>query len=175
MRSKLRYLLFIFGLAILLPFEWNCQSDHAPKEPVDAEALFTYEVLPLIETKCLSCHGEKPDEIKGAFDMRTREAFLAGGESGQPPVVPSQPDQSPLYLAVSRVDPDFAMPPKEGNALSGEDIQIFHDWIAAGAPWPDSAQQAEILAESDWSQRSRIPVPTIGGLSVVKAMRSKRK
>ena len=118
MKVQSTYYLVLYCLALIVLSEWGCQSHSSPIESVDAESLFVYEVLPLIESKCLSCHGEKPDELKGDFDMRTKKTLFAGGESGRRAVLPGQPEKSPLYLAATRVDPDFAMPPKEGDALS---------------------------------------------------------
>ena len=40
--------------------------------------------------------------------------MLQGGESGEPAVVPGVPEESPLYAAVTREDPDA------GDASEGE-------------------------------------------------------
>ncbi|MEZ5041765.1 MAG: PSD1 and planctomycete cytochrome C domain-containing protein [Saprospiraceae bacterium] len=165
MRTNSIRICFLFYCSTMGLLEWGCQSGTTLSKDIDAEALFVYEVLPLIESKCQSCHGEKPAAMEGAFDMRTREGLLKGGESGQAALIPGRPKESPLYLAASRIDPDFAMPPKEGDALSAADLQILHDWIAGGAPWPDEQRQAALLAEADPSKLSRIRVPTVGGLS----------
>jgi hypothetical protein len=165
---KIRFISIVVSLALAaFPAVWSCQSDTSLRQTggLDAEALFVYEIQPLIESKCLSCHGEKPEEIEGGFDMRTKETFFAGGESGQSPVIAERPEESLLYQAIARLDPDFAMPPKEGMALPEEEVQLFHDWIAGGAPWPDRKRQEELLASGDWSMRTRINVPTVGGLS----------
>ena len=55
-------------------------------------------------------------EIKGEFDLRTLASTIKGGESGEPALVPGKPEQSPLYLAVTRKHKDWsAMPPKEAE------------------------------------------------------------
>lgn len=43
-----------------------------------ARALFAEKVHPILESKCLACHGKDPAKIKGEFDMRSREKLLAG-------------------------------------------------------------------------------------------------
>lgn len=62
-----------------------------------AERLFAEKVRPLLADKCLACHGGKADDIKGSFDLRTRETALRGGESGEAAIVPGRPAESPLY------------------------------------------------------------------------------
>jgi hypothetical protein len=77
-----------------------------------AQRHFAQKVLPLFKEKCLACHGDDTEKIKGGLDMRTRDALLKGGDSGEPSIVPGKPDDSPLMAAVRRVDDDSAMPPK---------------------------------------------------------------
>ena len=48
-----------------------------------SELLFAREVYPLLEQKCLPCHGEDPDDIQGGLDMRSRASMLAGGDSNR--------------------------------------------------------------------------------------------
>src|SRR4051794_7582955 len=78
-----------------------------------AADLFLGKVGPLLREKCLGCHGDDPKKIRGGLDLRSRDAMLRGGESGEPSVNPGVPDESPLYLAVTREDPTLAMPPKD--------------------------------------------------------------
>ena len=135
--------------------------------PADAESLFVRRVLPLLQEKCLACHGRDEEKIKGGLDLRSLESTREGGDSLKPAVVAGQPDQSPLYLAVTRAHADWeAMPPKENDALTEKQRAYLHDWIAAGAPWPDAARTRDLLAQADrWSVEDGITVPTSGGLS----------
>ena len=50
-------------------------------ESTSGNRLFTLKVLPLLKEKCLACHGGDANDIKGDFDIRTREALLRGGET----------------------------------------------------------------------------------------------
>jgi hypothetical protein len=130
---------------------------------------FAQKVMPLLKEKCLACHGDDPKKIKGDLDMRTREALLKGGESGDPSIVPGKPDQSPLMTAVRRTDDDLAMPPKENDKLNGEQIEVLHQWIADGAVWPDEKQLAALskaAASNDkWNPEDGLTMKTSGGLS----------
>ena len=98
---------------------------------------FKSEVKPILETACLSCHGaEKP---KGGLSIHTREATLAGGDSG-PSVIPGRPDDSLLYtLTILPPDDDDIMPPK-GDPLTPEQTGILRRWIEEGAPWPGGVE-----------------------------------
>ena len=134
----------------------------------DADALFVRRVLPLLQDKCLACHGNDEAKIKGGLDLRTRAELMLGGDSDKPAIIPGKPDESPLILAALRQSEDFeAMPPKEPDRLSAEQIGWLKDWITAGAPWPDAAKQKLIAAANaeQWSAEDGIIMKTSGGLS----------
>ena len=120
----------------------------------ESNSFFTSKIHPLLESKCFGCHGE-PKDREGEFDMRTREGLLKGGESGQPALIPGDPDKSPMFRAVLRTE-KLKMPPKERNALSPEEIDLLRQWIAGGAPWTDSTKTAskpkwEFKPEDIWA------------------------
>lgn len=115
--------------------------------PTAGEIEFSVRVWPLLESRCLSCHGAEGQEPKGGFDLRTRAALLRGGESGEPAVSLQIPLTSPLLQAVMRTSSEWsAMPPKETDRLSDSEIESLKTWIAAGAPWVDE-QRVGIIRE----------------------------
>ncbi len=112
------------------------------QQPIDehAEARhFTLKVLPLLKEKCLGCHGNDADDIKGDYDVRTRDSLIKGGESEEPAIVPGKPDESPFYMAV--MWDGMEMPPKENDRLTEEQTEWVKRWIAVGAPWPSDQVQ----------------------------------
>ncbi|MSU52697.1 MAG: DUF1549 domain-containing protein, partial [Opitutaceae bacterium] len=134
----------------------------------DADAHFVRRVWPLFAEKCLSCHGDDEAKIKGGLDLRTRADLMLGGDSDKPAIIPGKPGESPLILAVLRQSEDFeAMPPKEPDRLSAQQIDWLKEWITAGAPWPDTAKQKLIAATNheQWSAEDGIVMKTSGGLS----------
>ncbi|TLD68203.1 DUF1549 domain-containing protein [Phragmitibacter flavus] len=139
-----------------------------PAASPDAEQLFVRRIKPLFSEKCLACHGNEPEKIKGGFDMRSREAILKGGDSDQPGLITGNPEESPLYLASTRRHDDWeAMPPKEADQLYAEQLQWIKDWIAGGAPWPDD-ERVQLIArthEAEWAKEDGTPIKTSGGLS----------
>ncbi|MDA0920646.1 MAG: PSD1 and planctomycete cytochrome C domain-containing protein [Planctomycetota bacterium] len=131
-------------------------------EPSDGEKLFALQVKSLFAEKCIACHGEDPDEIAGGFDMRSREAMLKGGESfAEETLIPGNGEKSFLYIATTRSEEGFEMPPKEAERLTQEQQWWIRDWIAAGAPWPDETRVAEI--QNKYAEG--VIVETSGGLS----------
>jgi len=94
---------------------------------------FIQRVKPLLESRCVSCHG--PEKVKGGLRLDSREAMLKGGESG-PAIVPGKPSQSLLLQAVMHAKKDLEMPPKD--RLTSNDIAVLARWIRDGVPWPRS-------------------------------------
>ena len=111
----------------------------------EGEKLFALKVKPLLAEKCMACHGDEPDKIKGEFDMRSRAAMLAGGETFADEVLmPGKGEESFLYIVSTWAEADFEMPPKQADRLTEEQTWLIRDWINAGAPWPDDERVALI-------------------------------
>ncbi|MEZ6127914.1 MAG: PSD1 and planctomycete cytochrome C domain-containing protein [Planctomycetaceae bacterium] len=150
--------LTVVGVLIFLTPSTTAQST----EPTAAEKLFALKVRPLLQEKCVACHGQDADKVESGFVLTSRDALLAGGESfGEAVIVPGKAEDSALYAMVKRTEPDFAMPPKESEKLTQQETWWIRDWINGGAPWPDEKRLQEIYdqyAEGvTWSTR--------GGLS----------
>src|SRR5262249_13659130 len=70
----------------------------------DSPVLFETHVRPILETRCLKCHGG--DKVKGGLDLTRKFTILKGGDSG-PALVPGKPDDSLLLQRVEKGE----MPP----------------------------------------------------------------
>lgn len=141
----------------------NCNPNLESDNPLLAKQVFVHEVYPVLERKCMNCHGHNPNEVEGGFQVINRSALLKGGQSGKAAVIPGEPDESPLIHFLEGKDPESIMPPKRDEQLSPEEIQWFREWVSAGAIWLDEQERAEILALGDWNFGDRIQVPTSGG------------
>ena len=119
-------------------------------ERLSAERLFALEVEPLLAAKCFACHGQDPDAVQGGLRLTSREAMLRGGASSQAVLVPGDADASLLYQAVRRTDAKLSMPPLEQDRLAAPDIAKIRAWIAAGAPWPETAETRVVLHIRSW-------------------------
>jgi len=98
-----------------------------------AAADVSAQALALMEAKCWRCHGS--DKGRGGLRMHTPEALAKGGENGAV-VVPGKPAESRIISAVKRSDPETAMPPKDGEALTPAEVAVLTAWVQAGAKWP---------------------------------------
>src|SRR5262245_1122594 len=78
----------------------------APARAGGGRVLFETDVRPVLEARCVKCHGGKG---KGGLDLRRRASLLRGGDSG-PAVLPGKPDDS---LLLRRVERGEMPPPKE--------------------------------------------------------------
>ena len=118
----------------LLP-AWAMAFD--PPAPADAE-FFEAKVRPLLIARCQECHvGEK---AKSGLRLDSREALLAGGDSG-PAAVVSKPAES-LLIDVISYRSAIQMPPKA--KLPDAEITILTEWVRRGLPWPNSKPSAPI-------------------------------
>ena len=167
---------FVKSAAVVISVYFGCawdvcvqaQEQHEQLTQVDSEILFTRRIAPLLREKCLGCHGNNPDEMEGGFDVRSLKTLTAGGDSEEPGVVPGKPEASSIYLAARREEDLFsAMPPKEAEKLSEQQLTWLHDWIKSGATWPSKERQESIRKKYSeaWSVEDGIAVTTSGGLS----------
>ena len=115
----MRVIQAIFLMMSLLPVVLGAQVD------------FAHEVVPILKTHCGECHlGVKK---KGGLSMNTREALLAGSESGEV-LISGKAGESLLMKVIASHDPDIQMPPK-GKRLGDSEIGVLKAWIDQGVPW----------------------------------------
>ncbi len=103
----------------------------ATARPDDSTALFEAKIRPVLIDKCYACHSADAKRIKGGLRLDTREAMLAGGDSG-PTLTPGNADESLLIAALRHEGPE--MPPS--GRLTETVIADFVRWIEQGAPDP---------------------------------------
>ncbi|HXG08833.1 MAG TPA: PSD1 and planctomycete cytochrome C domain-containing protein, partial [Gemmataceae bacterium] len=148
----------VFAAVLLLGWAAAAEKPRALSTD-EAGRLFLSHIQPLLKERCLGCHGD--DKKESDLDLRSRQGMLKGGFGG-PVLVPGRPEESTLYIAVTRKQKDLRMPPKEENRLSAEQVEMIRQWIAAGAPWPERAVST---TEAKWTDPNGISIATSGGLS----------
>ena len=111
----------------------------------DADAKFVEAVLPLLEAKCVSCHG--PEKQEGNLRLNSWAAAKAGGDRDAA-IVSGDVKKSLLEQAISFRDPDFQIPPKQ--KLSDKEIATPHiDRLAReGMRFTDAHLPASICVPS---------------------------
>ena len=65
---------------------------------------FEKEIQPILDAKCLDCHG--PKKQKSGFRVDQRAVMLMGGDSGKASIVPGEPGKSHLIELVKSTDED---------------------------------------------------------------------
>ncbi|HJN11525.1 MAG TPA: DUF1549 domain-containing protein [Pirellulaceae bacterium] len=124
--------LFLTSSALFMACGVTAAEESKPAEATSEQLEFyTHQVLPILKTHCLECHGGKK-AIKGGLRLTSRENILKGGESG-PAVSLDQPDDGLLLESINYQE--YEMPPS--GKLSAEQIAILTRWVQsklAGAP-----------------------------------------
>ena len=95
---------------------------------------FQKEILPVLQQRCIECHGA--DKQKGKLRLDSKEAALKGGKDG-PSYKAGDGAGSLLIKRVSLPKTDDEHMPPEGELLSEAQIKLLKDWIDAGANWPE--------------------------------------
>jgi hypothetical protein len=93
---------------------------------------YNTHVKPIINKKCISCHGGVKQEA--GFSLLFQEEALGLTESGKPAIIPGDPEGSELIKRITHKDPAERMPYKH-EPLSEEEIEVFRQWIKEGAKW----------------------------------------
>jgi len=96
------------------------------------ELVFQDIVKPILDKKCVSCHGGKKQ--KGKLRLDTEAYIVKGGKQGS--IVVNQNGKNELIHRISLpVDHEDHMPPREKEQLTNLEVELLSDWIKAGAPF----------------------------------------
>jgi hypothetical protein len=128
-------------------------------EPLSSDEQFRRTVLPILESRCFSCHSHAA-EISGGLALDYASGWRKGGDRG-PAIVPSDPEKSLLIQAIERRTNELAMPPDD--PLPPMEIEVLRRWIAEGAHDPRTLPPTNELDTSWWSLQplSSPPAPII--------------
>jgi hypothetical protein len=124
----------------------DLDPDHAAKM-AKGLALFKKSIKPLIESKCLRCHGGV--KVESELDLSDRDSLVKGGLHG-PAVVPGKSKDS-LLLKLVRHEKDPFMP-KSGTKLPDDAIAQLAAWIDLGAPYDNPLVAAKAKRRS-WTEK----------------------
>jgi len=119
-------MLALTDLPLTLVAHGEAQSSHTK-----ADVSFSEDVTPILEGKCVICHGG-PDE-NGAInkemelDLTSYDALMVGSEFGSI-VEPGNAEDSVLWMMIEVGDM-----PQDGEPLTMEELEVIKTWIAEGA------------------------------------------
>jgi len=98
--------------------------------PVD----YGRDVLPILASNCLTCHG--PAEAKAGVRLDIRERAVKPSRTGATPIQPGKSAASELIRRVFTADEAERMPPaKTKKHLSAADKELLKKWIDQGAEY----------------------------------------
>jgi WD40 repeat protein len=92
---------------------------------------FTRDIRPILQKQCQGCH--QPASKASDLDLTTYEGFAKGGRRGA---------TAPILVKYITGESQPRMP-IGGAPLNADQIQLFRDWIAAGAPNDAAAVSSE--------------------------------
>ncbi len=98
----------------------------------DGEVFYAREVKPILNKRCISCHGGVKQS--GGFSMMKRRDFFRPNESGLPAVDAGNLAGSELLRRIGHTDPEERMP-LDDAPLSTREIRTLKKWVRMGAPW----------------------------------------
>ncbi|MEX0819598.1 MAG: PSD1 and planctomycete cytochrome C domain-containing protein [Pirellulaceae bacterium] len=112
---------------------------------------FEEKIRPVLMKQCYECHSHDAGSLSADYALDSREGIRAGGATGEPAIVPTDPDSSPLLQALRYED--LQMPPEE--PLPDPVIADFERWIAMGAPDPrvDDPKELRRLADAKSAEK----------------------
>ena len=98
----------------------------------DEDRFFEKQVRPILEGRCIKCHGGV--KTNGGLALDHRAGWQKGGVNG-PAIVPGQPQASLFIMAINYES--LQMPPEDaGGKLSDDEIAVLTEWVQQGAHDP---------------------------------------
>src|SRR6516225_8097046 len=115
-RRSIAVLVFCAGLAAttLVPGDDVKEKPTLP-DAVPEEVDFAKDIAPLLENRCLQCHGA--EKQKSGLRLDSREAALKGGNAGEV-IQPRNSAESRLVLVLMGLDDDEVVMPPQGERLA---------------------------------------------------------
>jgi uncharacterized membrane protein/mono/diheme cytochrome c family protein len=108
-------------------------AEHAykikPIENVQEASVYGDVIHPIMQQKCVSCHGA--DKQKGKLRLDTEEFIKKGGKNGE--VIKVKEDAELLNRILLPPDDEDHMPPKEKGQLTKDQVALIKWWINNGA------------------------------------------
>ncbi len=123
-----------------------------------AEISYHRDIKPIFRAKCFGCH--QPAKQGGELDMTRFAAMLAGGESGEPSIVPGKPEASYLVELITPSGDRAPEMPQKGDPLTASDIDRVRRWIAAGAEDDSPAEDEQQITADKPPVYENAPVVT---------------
>jgi hypothetical protein len=126
---KKRTVFYALGGLSLLAVLWG-----QPWHWLEPEVDFNAEVRPILNAKCITCHGGVKQS--GGFSLLFREDALGNTKSGRPAIIPGHPGKSAFIKLLTHPDPEERMPLGK-DPLTPQEIAVLERWVRQGTEWQD--------------------------------------
>jgi len=136
------------AVALLGSFSTVAHAAEPTKEGIE---FFETKIRPVLAESCYQCHSveaKNNKKLKSKFYADSMEGLTKGGDTGNPGIVPGDPEKSSLIKSIRYEykddDDTMNMPPKKGDKggkLPDEVIKNFEKWVKMGAPAPAEFQK----------------------------------
>jgi uncharacterized membrane protein len=98
---------------------------------VGADSFFALHIHPVLDAKCVSCHGS--GSVKAGLRLDSYDDLMRGGQDGAV-IVAGKPEASLLLARVTLKPGDPHFMPAEGRTpLTSDEVSWIRAWIRAGA------------------------------------------
>jgi len=104
-----------------------------PGRAAEEVVSFKLDVMPLLESRCVACHGPGGEGFTASgLDLTSHEGLMKGTRHG-PIVIPGEPLTSNLNVLIEgRAAPELRMPHNQRPLLRYQTL-IIRDWVKQGA------------------------------------------
>ena len=132
------------------------------QENSESQNIAAFEIQSLLYKKCYDCHGV--DRQKSGLRLDDRPRALAGGNSGKAGIVPGDAVASAIVHRMTLPsDHESAMPPKDREKLTSDEILKVIHWIYSGANWPTYTDDQELDVEEPVQEAGQEAVSSSSG------------
>src|ERR1041384_539475 len=118
----------------------------------ESKVSYHHDILPILKRSCTGCHH--PGKLKGELDLTTYAGLSKGGKHGAA-FKAGDSKSSELVEQISGAEPSM---PKEGDALSRDEIALIERWIGEGAKDDSPAEADRIYTAEHRPEYGALPV-----------------
>lgn len=135
-------------------------------EPAKAANGFMQQVAPIIQAKCVSCHGEQ--NPRNGLRLDTFAGWRRGGRGGAL-ITPGNASRSLIVARLTTTDTRQRMP-QGGEALPTAELEAITGWINAGAKFDGADENATLASLINKAEEARLnlTIPRSKGTEQVK-------
>ena len=121
----------------------SAPTSTAPKKITDVNEAIIYTdiISPILQSKCLSCHGES--KSKGDLRMDTYDMLMKGGKHGMVVVKNNAGGSELVKRLLLPAEDEHRMPPKGKTEVTPDEIALIKWWIINGADFSKKVKDAK--------------------------------